>query len=476
MNKRMRKILTKLGVALAVTAISSSAVLANESDNKPKFSRWAVKEINDALSYGLIDPQIVQEDMTCPISEAKYMELCENVAKKIEEIPGTVDKGKIDIAMPEDGVVTKQDMMQMLYEILMSHEYSIEFDFNMTNLSTCMEELEVVKGDGKSDGLEDLCTVEQAVAMSRRFIESTYDLCDADSKGLFWKVESNGNTAYILGSIHIGKAGIYPLRDEIMDAYEVADEMYTEIDFLEEVPKEVMDMHYYLDGTTVKDYLSEEYYEKLTKLLKEYNTTPEQFGNAKDWFIMQNLDYLEVETATESEDLSENDTLGMDYLFAIYAQIDGKETSGLETYEGHVASFDTYMSQEVKTHKFEQAIDIKLHNKEQSTEDKDIGVQNVNQMLEDWKEGDTEKLNVTFWGEGEKMIKELPKEKQELEEQYAKALIHDRDQIMADSIDKALQSEDGKTYFIIAGAAHFVSDTGVLTRLEEKGYKVERIE
>ncbi len=36
-------------------------------------------------------------------------------------------------------------------------------------------------------------------------------------------------------------------------------------------------------------------------------------------------------------------------------------------------------------------------------------------------------------------------------------------------------SQEGKTYFTIAGLAHFTPDTGVLTRLEEKSYKIERI-
>ncbi len=475
MNKRMKKLLKNLGVVLAITTITATSVLANESENKQIFSTWAVKELNDAISYGLINGQVIQEDMRCPISELKYMELCENVVKKIEEIPGTTKKEELTITMPESGEVTKQDMLEMLHTILTNYEYSTDLGIDIDNIVSCMKELEVVRGDGKNEGLENTCTVEQAVVMSRRFVESIYDLCDADSEGLFWKVESNGNTVYLVGSIHIGKAGMYPIRDEIMEAYESADEFYGEIDFFGQESAEAQAMKVYNDGTTVKDYLSEEYYEKLTQILKEYNITPEDLGNSKDWDITLALPYLAVQGAEESEDLSENDTIGVDYLFAYHALQDHKPIKALETFEEHWGAFDIHMSQEVKTYKLESAIDEMLELDEQAEENQDLMVEAINDMQEEWKEGDTETLKDIFIVSVNEETKKLPEDKQKLEEEYNKALVDDRDQIMADSIDEALQSKEGKTYFIIAGLAHFISDTGVLTRLEEKGYKIERI-
>ncbi len=472
MNKRMKKLLKNLGVVLAITTITATSVLANESENKQTFSTWAVKELNDALSYGLINGQVIQEDMRCPISELKYMELCENVVKKIEEIPGTTKKEELTITMPESGEVTKQDMLEMLHTILTNYEYSTDLGIDIDNIASCMKELEVVRGDGKKEGLEDTCTVEQAVVMSRRFVESIYDLCDADSEGLFWKVEGNGNTVYLLGSIHIGKAGMYPIRDEIMEAYESSDEFYGEIDFFGQESEESQAMKVYNDGTTVKDYLSEEYYEKLTQILKEYNITPEDLGNSKEWDISLTLPYLAVDGAEESEDLSENDTLGVDHLFAYHALQDHKPIKGLETFEEHWGAFDINMSQEVKTYALESTIDQMLDRDEQ---DQNLVVESINYMQEEWKEGDAETLKDVFIESVKEEAKKLPEDKQKLHEEYNKALMDDRDEIMADSIDEALQSKEGKTYFIIAGLAHFISDTGVITRLEEKGYKVERI-
>ncbi|HBS46997.1 MAG TPA: polysaccharide biosynthesis protein GumN, partial [Paenibacillus sp.] len=35
------------------------------------------------------------------------------------------------------------------------------------------------------------------------------------STGFLWKVENNGNTVYLLGSIHVANDKMYPLRPEI---------------------------------------------------------------------------------------------------------------------------------------------------------------------------------------------------------------------------------------------------------------------
>lgn len=179
--------------------------------------------------------------------------------------------------------------------------------------------------------------------------------------------------------------------------------------------------------------------------------------------------------ANENEDLSENDTLEVDCLLAYHALQDRKPIKALETFEEHWGAFDIHMSQEVKTYKLESAIDEMLELDEQAEENQDLMVEAINDMQEEWKEGDTETLKDIFIVSVNEETKKLPEDKQKLEEEYNKALVDDRDQIMADSIDEALQSKEGKTYFIIAGLAHFISDTGVLTRLEEKGYKIERI-
>ena len=54
-------------------------------------------------------------------------------------------------------------------------------------------------------------------------------------------------------------------------------------------------------------------------------------------------------------------------------------------------------------------------------------------------------------------------------------LIGERDKNMAKVIADLLQGEEGKTYFVVVGAAHFVVEGTILDNLINMGYKVERV-
>ncbi|HER2167769.1 TPA: TraB/GumN family protein, partial [Streptococcus pyogenes] len=49
-------------------------------------------------------------------------------------------------------------------------------------------------------------------------------------RGFMWEVESNGNTVYLVGSMHIADESFYPLRKEFEEAFAEADYLGVEID------------------------------------------------------------------------------------------------------------------------------------------------------------------------------------------------------------------------------------------------------
>ncbi|MCX7774462.1 MAG: TraB/GumN family protein, partial [Clostridia bacterium] len=83
-----------------------------------------------------------------------------------------------------------------------------------------------------------------------------------DNGSMFmWEVkakEGNGKL-YLLGSIHAGKEGLYPLNDTIMKAYEASDVLAVECDVSTLLQRdnlgELMQKMMYTDGTTVKDHI-----------------------------------------------------------------------------------------------------------------------------------------------------------------------------------------------------------------------------
>jgi len=53
-----------------------------------------------------------------------------------------------------------------------------------------------------------------------------------------------------------------------------------------------------------------------------------------------------------------------------------------------------------------------------------------------------------------------------------KALFTDRNIAMANKIDELLV--DGRTYFVVVGAAHLAGEQGILKLLETKSYKISQ--
>src|SRR5690606_20716313 len=93
------------------------------------------------------------------------------------------------------------------------------------------------------------------------------------SKGYTWKIEKDGNTAYLTGSMHVGDTKMYPLRDEIEQAFDSSDKLAVEViisqGFDEETMKEMIAIATYSDGTTLKDHISADTYALVQRFLTE---------------------------------------------------------------------------------------------------------------------------------------------------------------------------------------------------------------
>jgi uncharacterized protein YbaP (TraB family) len=81
---------------------------------------------------------------------------------------------------------------------------------------------------------------------------------------LFWKVENNGNTVYLLGSIHIANESFYPLDSIIEEAFDESNYLGVEADIKnvnkEEIQAFIFENAIYKDGTTIEDHLDDSTY------------------------------------------------------------------------------------------------------------------------------------------------------------------------------------------------------------------------
>lgn len=277
--------------------------------------------------------------------------------------------------------------------------------------------------------------------------KGTETAAQTGGRGFMWEVESNGNTVYLVGSMHIADDSFYPLREEFEEAFAEADYLGVEIDISkaadEAQQKLILDLGSYQDGTTLKDHVSSETYTKLGDILKKNGLEPNALDAFKPWVAESTLTSLKSATAGYEA------SAGVD-LYFIQKAIESKlPIIELESYESQLGMFNGF-SKELQ----EETLKATLDNF-------DVLNDSVNQMAEMWKTGN------------DKQLLDLTNNFSDNEE-YNKAMLIDRNIGMANKIDGYLKSDKKEEYFIVVGAAHYLGEHGIVKLLEDKGYTVER--
>src|SRR5271165_879404 len=88
-----------------------------------------------------------------------------------------------------------------------------------------------------------------------------------------WELHGKHNTVYLLGSIHVLRAGDYPLAPEVLAAYGKANSVLMEVDLEEmgsaQVQTEMLTSAMLPDGKTLPEVLGKERYARADQLAHE---------------------------------------------------------------------------------------------------------------------------------------------------------------------------------------------------------------
>lgn len=264
-----------------------------------------------------------------------------------------------------------------------------------------------------------------------------------------WKVEHNGVTSYLFGSIHMGDQSMYPLPRKVTEAFSKADTLVVEIDITKINPMEIGPMIQKMamtPGKSLKDQISDETAAKFDEYCSAPGRMCDMFANFEPWFVAMNLEAIEMANSGYL------DTLGIDMHFLNEAK-DKKEIVELESLESQLKMMD-----QMALHLQELMLIGTVTREDGGTE----------RLVEAWKKGDVE----TFLAEEQLSAKEEGIN----EEDYAafmNTFLYKRNEHMADGIAELL--EQGKSVFAVVGAAHYGGDKSVNHYLEQQGYKVTRL-
>jgi uncharacterized protein YbaP (TraB family) len=269
-----------------------------------------------------------------------------------------------------------------------------------------------------------------------------------EARSLLYKVSSEQSTVYILGSIHLAKAELYPLDEAIVKAYEKSDVLVVEVDPSSEVSvsmmQEVMsDLGMYPPGMSLKTQLSENTYKSLLSYTKKIGLSIDEMQRMKPWVVMLQL------TVTEMMHLGYSPELGIDNYFLDRAKAENKTVAELETAAEQMALLS----------KDDDAFQDKLllYTLESMTELEPL----LKSMFDSWKNGESDKL--------EKIIS-LPLDEDPSNKEIYDELITKRNYKMSEKIEGFLKSD--KDYFVVVGSGHVIGKEGIVNLLQRRGFRL----
>ena len=268
------------------------------------------------------------------------------------------------------------------------------------------------------------------------------------NNSLIYKIQSDTNTVYLLGSIHVLAEEYYPLTRAFSYAYFNSHKVIFEIDpeilFSPAAAKKSEKYYTFQNGKTLKSVLSPKTYNLLKKKLKPLGIEMKQVQKLKPWVV-----YLTMSGKFDSS-IEFRPDLGIEHYFYRKAKDAGKPTGGLETVQDQIEVFDT-LPMKVQEAMLKESLVITDSKKRE---------QAFLHMVKSWHQGNLDGLEDLV-----KTLKAYPL--------YYKKLLVQRNKNWVPQIEEFLKEK--KNVLVIVGAAHLAGVDGLLALLTEKGYELERV-
>lgn len=407
-------------------------------------SKWALVDLMDSQRQGIFSTNNIKENLnlTNPITKSQLENLNNNTKNKLNNYNIEKNKNYSKTTYPED--LSRKHILYSVFNLICEYTENC----NNNDPINFLLENSILKGDGKNLLLEKPATYENAISFYNRAIDYIIQNNNVASKGMLYKIENNGNTVYLLGSIHIGDHSMYPLDKSINDAFNNSSEIYVEVNVTDNTIVDYMQKEkYHNDNLTLKDDLGPVAYDKYKNFMTSLNINEDMYINLKPWSAYNLLSNLPM-----SIKMPNSSSLGIDRYFISKAKLTNKKINELENIE-----LQTNILSQFDKNTYIEMIDDFINTAQ------NYGfepfVQNSVLLKNIWKTGDSDALNAHIYKEDE----------------FTGNLFDQRDILMADKIQSMLSSNDKKTIFVIAGAAHFTPKDSVIKILENRNFTVNKI-
>lgn len=273
---------------------------------------------------------------------------------------------------------------------------------------------------------------------------------------LIYKVTKDGSDTviYLFGSVHVADVNNYEFPEYFDNAFDSSDYVTCEFDSTVETNQtEEMLKGIYLDGTSLKDHVSSETYEKLKTFLEDKGEKIEDVENYKLLFVTS------IFQSFYADELGLDLAVGVDDFIINKAKKAGKKILEVESQE-----FQDEFLNSVPDRVYEIAL-------LESVDNFDDEIESTRKMLKAWEIGDEEGLH-----DDDSISMDETKystEDIQLINDFNKQLIDDRNITMTEKFEEYFN--DNKNTFFMVGAGHIVGPNGIANLLQKKGYTVEKL-
>ena len=272
------------------------------------------------------------------------------------------------------------------------------------------------------------------------------------SKGYIWEATNGSTSVNLVGTIHLGSNNINFLNDDIKRIIDETDVLSVELDLsLKENIEKTQSSGYLKDGKTIENYLSEDEINKLSSII---NTLSPKF-NIKE---INNLNSFSLSSLLTNLCYAKAGILGNGLDLIMINGVKLRKANGDNITINELEGVDYQLETINKTFTWEY---LKKYLNDYSNSNIDEEVDIAKNLFNAYKTGDIEFIEES----NNKMKNDSP--------EYYKIMLTDRNIGMTNKIDELIK--DGKKHTVAVGAAHFIGDDGILKLLEEKGYKITRV-
>ena len=465
--KRLLALLLTLGL-MAGALIPVSA--AEETPAAAPVPAWAYGMLADGYALGLFG-----DEMYTQHSQTVTMDQLETMAKVAADKLALL--GVEQRTADTEGLVldtTRGGVVNALYQAAA--------DYNFPGIDQApadyLVSIGALAGDGTGLHLDRPCTLLEAATMANSLILNLYDQQNAGSPGLLWKATGNGNTLYLLGSIHTDVNNTYPFHKQLRDIILSADQVSFELDFNDqEQIAEFAAMQVYSDGTTLADHISPELYRAVVKTLGQMGMAEETVAQYKAWALATSLQSL----ATMDETTSSN-AMAVDLYVDSKARNAGIAIDAVETYAFQGGIFDglspayqeIYLASGLLMILDPETMDPEVRDAlvsllgeealEPATQEAiQAQIEQIGAMMNTWKARDVAGFEKIY--DKEAILNST--------DELNSKLFLDRDPGMIQYAADYLSQSGSHTGLMVVGAGHMVGDTGIVQGLIDLGYTVE---